>query len=58
MRYLPLLLASAALLAAVVLMAGDAERAKRIVRNMVMALVVLTILAALFALVAQRLIPR
>ena len=58
MRYLPLLLVCVALLGTVVLLAGDAARAKRTLRNIVAALVVLMVLAALFALVAQRLIPR
>ena len=56
MRYLPLLIVSAALLAVVVLMTGDRERAKSAAGRMVLAVVVLTALAALLALVAQRFI--
>jgi hypothetical protein len=57
-KYLPLLLVSAALLAVVVLMSGEVDRGKQVLRNIVLAIVVLTGLAILFGLVVRPLLER
>ena len=54
MRFLPILLLSAALLGVVAIMAGDKEKGLQAIRNIAIVIVGMLVMAALFAMVTSR----